>query len=95
MGNLYQNFKADFSYSEFRENFKFSSHDLDLQQTVWGRKVRAVRPFLLTYVAVTFTLSAWEMQFQLGVKGTEMEFYEKIRKWFMPRFYDYLDIRKL
>ena len=30
MGNFIKDFKKDFNYKEFRENFKFSGHDLDI-----------------------------------------------------------------
>lgn len=95
MGNFVTKFRQDFSWTEFREDFKFMGHDLDVKQTLWGRKVRAMRPFILAYVGVSFTLSAWEMQYQLNIKSPEMDFYAKLREWFMPKFYDYLDLKPI
>ena len=67
MGNFVTKLRQDFSWAEFREDFKFTGHDLDVKQTLWGKKVRAMRPFILVYAGVTFTLSAWEMQYQMGL----------------------------
>jgi len=61
MLHFIREFRKNLDWKEFRENWKFMSHDLDVKDTIWGRKVRACRPLLLSFSFFTLLLNGLEM----------------------------------
>lgn len=56
-----RDFKRELDWEAFRRDFKFFSHDLDVKNTVWGRKVRASRPLILFTLGTSIFLTTLEM----------------------------------
>ena len=59
----FKDFIKEIDWKEFRRSFFSKSADMDVQQSLWGKKIRAIRPFILFFTGFTFMVQGLETQF--------------------------------
>lgn len=50
----------EIDWKDFRRTMMPYNSDMDVEKSLWGRKIRAIRPFLLFSVGIFFTIQGLE-----------------------------------
>ena len=92
----FRDFLKEIDWKAFKKMFIPQTADMDVQQSLWGKKIRAVRPFVLFFCASTFMLQGLETQYQSEARSNvEMVLYTRLRKALEPAAYLFLDLESL